>query len=146
TPVSVVIAAPVTRADRLLAVLRQGGFQPRHVLATTPALLAQAVAQDYWDVLVASAALPGLSLSGVLATARPRRLPVVWIAPDDDWAGARNALVAGAAEVVWPSHLEQLPLAVERLLLGRRAAEANLHQSVFQGNRAVQLLIDPDSG
>src|SRR5258708_25302412 len=118
SPLSVVVAAAASHAQALLDVLRGGGFDLRHAQADTPAALTQALSEVRWDVLLLDGALPGLNLDGVMGMARPLRLPVLLVAGSADLAATRTALQAGAADVIWPAHLDRLPMAVERGLLG----------------------------
>lgn len=154
-PLSVVVAAGPERAQALLAALRGGGFELRHTQADTPAGLSQALAEVRWDVLLAADGLPGLGLDALLAMARPLRLPVVLLASAADTQATRAALRAGAADVIWPAHLDRLPLAVERVLLGAgpgslQAAESagaiDVEKGFFGGKPAVQILVDPQNG
>jgi PAS domain S-box-containing protein len=153
-PLSVVVAAAAGHAQALLEVLRGGGFDLRHAQAETPAALSQALAEVRWDVLLLADDLPGLTLESALAMTRPLSLPVLVVAGSADPAVTRAALQAGAADVIWPAHIDRLPLAVERVLLGAAGATpaadepgaADAQPEVFFPNGVVQLLIDPQSG
>jgi PAS domain S-box-containing protein len=126
--------------------LQRGGFDVYHTLAGTLHELSQALAEELWEVLLAADDVPGLSLDAMLALVQPRRLPVLAVTATADLEAARAALRAGAVDVIWPAHLDRLPLAVDRARLSRDQAIVNLHEDRFVGNRAVQLLIDPQTG
>jgi len=154
SPLSVIVGAPASRAQALLEVLRAGGFDLRQAQADTPAALGQALLEVRWDVMLVADDLPSLTLDSALAMARPLRLPVVVVAASADPAATRAALLAGAADVIWPAHLDRLPLAVERVLLGAAGVTPgpanprmpDAQADLFIPNPVAQLLIDPHSG
>ena len=146
TPLSVVIVATADCAQVLLEVLRRGGFEPHHVLAGTPAQLTQALAQNHWELLLASDHVSEFSLEKVLALAQPLGLPVLVLARVADVETARALVGAGAMDVIWPAHLERLPVAVDRARLARPTNDASFQPDVFARNSAVQLLVDPQTG
>ena len=153
-PLSVVVAADSSRAPALLTILRAGGFELRVAQAADLSELVQALAETRWDIiLLAQDNLPGLALDRVLAMAEPLHTPVVLVANDADPAAAREALRAGAADVIWPAQMDRLPLAVERVLQQAARAEraanngaADGPTDVFSPNHVVQVLLDPTTG
>ena len=125
TPLSVVVAADSSRAPALLDILHSGGFELRLALVTNLSELVHAMAETRWDViLLAPDGLPGLDLERVLAMAELLRTPVLVIAGSADPTATRDALRAGAADVIWPAQLDRLPLAIERVLLQAARARA----------------------
>jgi len=153
-PLSVVVAGASGRAPALLAVLRDGGFTLRLALTTSLSELVQAMAETRWDlILVAQDETTSLDLERVLAIAEPLRTPVIVVAASVDPAAGRAALRAGAADVIWPTQIDRLPLAAERVLLQTARAEntadngdLNDQPDVFSPNRMVQVLLDPTTG
>jgi PAS domain S-box-containing protein len=153
-PLSVVVAAAAGHTPALLEVLRGGGFDLRHAQADTPAALGQKLAELRWEVLLLADDLPGLSLHSALVMARPLQLPFLVVAGSADPAATRAALQAGAADVIWPAHLDRLPLALERVLLNaagvthapREPGAADAQPELFIPNPVVQLLVDPQNG
>jgi PAS domain S-box-containing protein len=144
----------MVRAQAWLDGLRSGGFELRHAQAETSAVLGQALAQVRWDMLLLADDLPGLNLEQVLAMARPLRLPVLVLACNADPTATRAALRAGAVDVIWPAHVDRLPLAVERVLLAAagvthpfgRTGAPEVAPDMFVSNHVAQLLVDPQTG
>ena len=142
TSLSVIIVATAAQAEALLLVLRQGGFEPRWERADSLDGLGRALARPGWDLVLATDDMAGLGLEPLLslAGAQSPRLPILVAASRADAAATRAALRAGAADVIWPAHLDRLALAVERALLPDRRMrehEVDLVQTFAAALRSV---------
>jgi diguanylate cyclase (GGDEF)-like protein/PAS domain S-box-containing protein len=111
---------------QVLAQLRQGGYDPADKRVETNAQFSQAVAEETWDLVVASHSLPDFSALECLETLRTRDLdlPVIVVSGTVAEEDLVAVMRAGARDCLIKSQLGRLCAAVERELReaeGRRA-------------------------
>ncbi len=91
-------------ARSLSGILLTAGYDPAYTLVDTPVELSLALAEEPWDVVVASADCPGLPWEDILALARASRetISVILVVPDAAPELAREAIAAGVDDVLTP--------------------------------------------
>ncbi|HOS44824.1 MAG TPA: PAS domain S-box protein, partial [Armatimonadota bacterium] len=144
----------------LSAALVAGGFAPAVTRVETEAALRAALAAGGWDVVISDLRLPrfdGMRAPAMVTEMDPD-LPVILVSGKTGEETAVEAMRAGAVDYLLKDHLTRLAPVIRRELREtvirqeRREAEARLRESearfrsLFEDNRAVMLLIDPETG
>jgi signal transduction histidine kinase len=102
----------------VLAALRRGGFDPRHLRVDTAEAMAQALAGGPWDLILADHFMPRFDGFSALAMARERapQLPFIFVSGALGGAFTGRALRTGARDCVPKHRLDLLCPVVEREL------------------------------
>jgi len=113
-------------AQRILAQLRQGGYEPAWARVETLSQFALALAQTGWEIAVVNHTLPSFSALESLEALRSRELdlPVIVVSGTVGEEALVAVMRAGARDCLVKGHLGRLCAAVERELReaeGRRA-------------------------
>lgn len=97
-----VVSDSEDQARSLSGLLSSSGYDPAYTLVDTPVELSLALAEEPWDVVVASSDCPGLPWEDILALARATRetMPVILILPDAAPGLAHEAIAAGVDDVL----------------------------------------------
>lgn len=148
-----------TDAELVLHALRQSGFDPHWKRVDTEIAYLECLSEDL-DVILADFSLPQFSAPNALALLQERGFDIPFIIVTG--TVSENAVIEcmqrGAADYLLKDRLTRLGPAIRKALLARklreegRQAEAALRESearyrqMFEGNRAVKLLIDPTTG
>jgi diguanylate cyclase (GGDEF)-like protein/PAS domain S-box-containing protein len=125
-------------AQRVLAELRRGGFDPTHARVETWAGFLAAMPRQPWEVVIANHPLPqfGVMEALELLRARGRDLPVIVVSgrvAEDELVAVMKA---GARDCLGKSSLGRLSAAVEREL--REAAVRSARSEAERGRREAE--------
>ncbi|HRJ71865.1 MAG TPA: PAS domain S-box protein [Terrimicrobiaceae bacterium] len=115
-------------AELVLAVLRSGGYEPRHRRVQTGEALSEALAAEDWDIVLSDYSMPGFDAPAALALLRKdgRGIPVIVISGTVGEDVAVETLQLGAVDYLLKANLTRLLPAIERAI--RTAEESRLRR------------------
>jgi PAS domain S-box-containing protein len=143
-------------AERLLRILRRGGYEATYEVVETPAAMRAALERQEWDVITSDHAMPHFSAPAALALAKELRpdVPFIIVSGEIDLNLAVSLMKGGAQDYIQKGELIRLVPAIERevrevkVRRGRQRVEEALHVSetryrrLFEAARDGILILD----
>src|SRR5690242_3786902 len=148
-----------TDAELVLYALRQAGFDPHWKRVDTEIEYLEFLNEDL-DIILADFSLPQFSAPNALALLQERNfdIPFIIVTGTVSEMAVIECMQQGATDYLLKDRLSRLGPAIRKALVARklrqerREAERALRESearyrqMFEGNRAVKLLLNPTTG